>query len=1078
MKKTKKFIASLALVAMVATMAPMNAFAATGVTTDRLSGADRFGTAIAVAEKFVSATTAVLAPAADANLVDALAAAPLAGKTSPILLSDNDSLTEATKNELIKLKVTKVYVVGALKQAVVDQVNAIPGVTAVVLKGDDRIATAAKINEQLVSPVGTFVVGYYALADALSVASFAAANNYAIVVANVNGTLPMASSIVGSKTYLVGGPTLVSDIAGATRLAGADRFATNKVVLDTLGYSYNNVYVANGTQAHLVDSLSASSLAAKSGAPIVLTDTENGGDAALASVGMKLAANAVVTALGGTTVVSDASVAKVVGSVPATPSVSSVSAINLNQIKVMFNVVVDKDTAENEANYLVGGSALVSGTDIAVLQADKQTVLITLNAPQAQYAKTWVTVNKAILTADLLQTAPKIEQEVVFTDTTVPTVASVTASGNTKVTVKFSEPLKLLAAGADASNFKINDQSVVNYGYISAALKNATLGNYADGIELTFGTTLPVGANTLTVPAGSGASLVDAAGFMVTKTTMNFNVDTVTNAPKVTGITGMNNGTVYVTFDRAMKDSAATDGALNLSNYDIGDGATNPTAASFKSGTSNTVVKLTFASGKVVLGGNILVLDKDMVDTYGNEIDGTNDVRVSYVATEDTVKPTVTTVTLTSSTVIRVKFSETVNYLYAQNLANFKLKDSAGTNISARMTGIVAKPTVNTNSDTFDITLTPGLEGSNYSLTIKNVVDTAYTPNAMNEFTTTISGSDTTGPVFSVAVASTGSVYKVVAYFNEAMDISTISNVANYAFTNGLAEVKALPAGTTLNMGEGNKSAEIVFPTNYTTAAGATALNIVAIRVANVKDVAGNILTAISTTNAVQTAAASAAYGPTLVANSFKLYNTGSNLTAEVEFDQALSTLVLADFVVGGVTADSGYLTGKKVILTFTGAKVTTIKAFGIANTITAAAPASTNVAGVLVKAIAATTVYSNTLAPKLISAPVVASDGANTVTLTFDSPVDSTIAGLYADDFTFMNNTQGKVISAVSNNAAGNVLTYTFAAADVALADSITVKAVPAKISVKTLEDPNGVQTLYVPSTTDTNGYTVVTGA
>lgn len=292
----------------------------TGVKTERLSGTDRFETAVKVSDKFVAAPTAILAPAANANLVDALAAAPLAGKNSPILLTDNNTLTEATKVQLTKLGVTKVYVVGAISQAVVDQVNALPGVTAIPLKGANRMATAAAINAKLTNPAGTFVVGYYALADALSVASFAAANNYAIVVANPDGSLPVsedaseeASEAIsyGANVYTVGGPMLVTDIEGATRLAGADRFATNKVVLDTLGYTYDKVYVANGTQAHLVDSLVASSLAAKDSAPIVLTDTANGGDAAAGIIGEKLTNKSALVALGGPTVVLGSTLAKV-----------------------------------------------------------------------------------------------------------------------------------------------------------------------------------------------------------------------------------------------------------------------------------------------------------------------------------------------------------------------------------------------------------------------------------------------------------------------------------------------------------------------------------------------------------------------------------------------------------------------------------------------------------------------------------------------------------------------------------------------------------------------------------------------
>jgi putative cell wall-binding protein len=90
-------------------MISLNAFADTGVTTARLFGTDRVGTAVEVANAgWTKADPAILAPSADANLVDALATAPLAGKTAPILLTDNNALTAATKDELVKLGIKNV----------------------------------------------------------------------------------------------------------------------------------------------------------------------------------------------------------------------------------------------------------------------------------------------------------------------------------------------------------------------------------------------------------------------------------------------------------------------------------------------------------------------------------------------------------------------------------------------------------------------------------------------------------------------------------------------------------------------------------------------------------------------------------------------------------------------------------------------------------------------------------------------------------------------------------------------------------------------------------------------------------
>ena len=322
MKKVRKALVSFAIAGMALTMASINAFADTGVTTSRLFGSDRVGTAIAIADAgWTTAGTVILAPSADANMVDALAAAPLAGKGMPILLTENDNLNSATHDELIKLGVKQVIVVGAISQTVVNELGKMTGVTATVLKGIDRISTAVAISSKLTAPAGAFVVGYGALADALSVASYAAANNYAILIANPDGSLPKSeAAFTGGTVYIIGGPTLVQSIPGdTTRIYGADRFATNQAVLKALTYKYDTVFVANGKDAHLVDALVASSLEAKTHSPIVLGNTASA--VAAPDVHSKLTNNAMITALGGVTVVPDAVVAQVVTGVDTTPKI-------------------------------------------------------------------------------------------------------------------------------------------------------------------------------------------------------------------------------------------------------------------------------------------------------------------------------------------------------------------------------------------------------------------------------------------------------------------------------------------------------------------------------------------------------------------------------------------------------------------------------------------------------------------------------------------------------------------------------------------------------------------------------------
>ncbi|WP_018212309.1 cell wall-binding repeat-containing protein [Desulfitobacterium hafniense] len=327
MNKTKKALASLAIAGMVLSMAPVSVFAADEDT--RLAGADRYLTSIKIAEKaYASADTAVVAAGNPNNLVDALAAAPLAAQEdAPIYLTDKADMNDDVVKSMKALGVDKVIVVGAAaSKAVVDELKA-AGFSVEEVKGAGRVETAEAINAKLTAPAGTFVVGYDGVADAMSVASYAAANNYAIVVTNQNG---VANGTVDAD-YIVGGTTRVKDIAGAKRLAGADRYDTNKQVIAELDFDFGKVYVGNGLT--LADALVGSVLAAQTDSPIALTD----GKTVKADVASNLTDDSVIVALGGTAAVSN-SVIDAVKNPPSTGEfkVESVKAAAANAIEVTF----------------------------------------------------------------------------------------------------------------------------------------------------------------------------------------------------------------------------------------------------------------------------------------------------------------------------------------------------------------------------------------------------------------------------------------------------------------------------------------------------------------------------------------------------------------------------------------------------------------------------------------------------------------------------------------------------------------------------------------------------------------------
>lgn len=335
MKKSRTRVLSSAIVAtmILGTAFPAAVLANTSGTTgeaksfvERLYGATRFETAANVATQgWETSKVAILASGMDENLVDALTAAPFAKSIdAPILLTEGNKIPKATIDALKVLEVEEVYTVSgvikkdALLQAFED--NELEITVKDELGGLDRFETATNIAKQLKDVKGIMVTTAYTYADALSVASIAAAKNMPILLTNQDGLPDSEADYLASikdqvtETYVLGGDALISeaiydklpgeDGETKTRIFGEDRFATNLEVLKEFQeLQYDKVYVANGQDDHLVDALVVSSLAAKTNSPIVLANNDLSKDAENYLL-PKLKTNSIV-ALGGSTIVAD-----------------------------------------------------------------------------------------------------------------------------------------------------------------------------------------------------------------------------------------------------------------------------------------------------------------------------------------------------------------------------------------------------------------------------------------------------------------------------------------------------------------------------------------------------------------------------------------------------------------------------------------------------------------------------------------------------------------------------------------------------------------------------------------------------
>ncbi|MDI6813471.1 MAG: cell wall-binding repeat-containing protein [Desulfitobacteriaceae bacterium] len=307
-----------------AEMGSRYAASASGVAAaERLGGSDRYATAVQISQAGWPGTSnaAILTAGADANLVDALTAAPLAYQlNAPILFTEGATLTPATETELKRLQVKTVYVANGsevILDSVRDRLQSL-GLTVKSLGGTDRYATAVNIAKELETQ--GVAVNQVALttglnqADALSIAPVAAGKGMPILLtapeqlpAVVQEYLAAKQAIV-NKSYVIGGTGAVSETVAAalsgsvTRLGGTDRYATNRQVVQNFLGSFQNrlAYLANGQDGSMADALAGAPLAAKNGAPVFLTS--GSADAVTQEFALKNLPSQVV-ALGGTGVV-------------------------------------------------------------------------------------------------------------------------------------------------------------------------------------------------------------------------------------------------------------------------------------------------------------------------------------------------------------------------------------------------------------------------------------------------------------------------------------------------------------------------------------------------------------------------------------------------------------------------------------------------------------------------------------------------------------------------------------------------------------------------------------------------------
>ena len=250
---------------------------ASAYSLDRVSGNDRYQTSVAVSKKGwkSGAKTVILVNGKD--LSEAAVAAPLAKHLdAPVLLTNPNALSSATRKEIQRLNPNTIILLGGKKNLSDKVIDKTIKAKVKRIGGKDSYETAALVAKELPASSKAVVASSGYLHDVLAAAPYAAKNNMPILLTK-SDSLPAATkkALKGKKSTIVIGRTkavsekVKKQLPKPTRISGSDRYDTSAKIAKLMGTKKKS-YVVTGK--NMTDAVSASALAAKNGGVLLFVE--------------------------------------------------------------------------------------------------------------------------------------------------------------------------------------------------------------------------------------------------------------------------------------------------------------------------------------------------------------------------------------------------------------------------------------------------------------------------------------------------------------------------------------------------------------------------------------------------------------------------------------------------------------------------------------------------------------------------------------------------------------------------------------------------------------------------------------
>lgn len=258
-----------------------------------LAGEDRFETAITISNSWKKSQEAILVNSTATS--DLLCATVLSSQIDcPILLTDKNKINESTINEIKRLNVNKLYLIGGadvINESIEKELNR-DSIKTERISGKNRYETsinvANKINKLKKIDTVILVNGEYSVADAVSISPVAGNKNIPVIIckdkeAQIQIEWMESNNIKNS--YIIGGEDVIHETIenglknnniNTKRIYGKDRYETNAKVIENFykESTINKIFYCKGKDLNkkdeIIDGMLVASLASKEKAPIIL----------------------------------------------------------------------------------------------------------------------------------------------------------------------------------------------------------------------------------------------------------------------------------------------------------------------------------------------------------------------------------------------------------------------------------------------------------------------------------------------------------------------------------------------------------------------------------------------------------------------------------------------------------------------------------------------------------------------------------------------------------------------------------------------------------------------------------------